>query len=484
MGFLYAASWPLTAMATDATPQPAAGVRKLSLPELYQLGESRHPTLRASREAISAARYTHDEQKWLALPSGDMNAYLTWSPDLKCRDANDPREVARDPSLVNPKLSDGSFLYGGSSRCVATNANLSLFDPDLSVYAPHGVLFRFNLNITVPLFTFGKLSIARDLGKVGVTLAQAQADATRADFAVNLVRAYFGIKAARAALDTIREGKEQINKWIKTIDKELDAGKSSYTEIDLMRMKVAESQVEIGLVDVERTQQSALAALRYLAQDENVDVDESDLSAWQAEEHALSYYLESAFAHRPEMRMLDATGRGAQLYKRLRIAEFLPDFGLIMNFGYGVATSVIDPDNAFMNRFNYLGAGLGLGMRMNLDFGPKAARLQKSMADVRQYEQKRQEALSGGALEIERAYNDFVEARRRLAAAEMAEKRARGWLQGIKQAIDVGTAESRDMLDALRAYFDQHLTVLRSVNDLNVQAAVLRRLSGLEVIPK
>lgn len=69
-------------------------------------------------------------------------------------------------------------------------------------------------------------------------------------------------------------------------------------------------------------------------------------------------------------------------------------------------------------------------------------------------------------------------------AAETAERRARGWLQGIQQNIDVGTAESRDMTDALRTYFEQHVHVLRALNDANVQAALLRRLCGLEVIPK
>src|SRR5262249_43523390 len=160
------------------------------------------------------------------------------------------------------------------------------------------------------------------------------------------------------------------------------------------------------------------------------DVDEGDLAEWMPEEHELGYYIDSALSGRPELKILNATGEGARLYKKLRLADFFPDFGVLVNFSYGVATSVQDPHNAFMNRMNFLGAGIGLAMRMNLDFGPKVARMQKAMADVRQYEERRREALGGGALEIERAYNDLIEARRRLAAAEMAEKRARGWLQG------------------------------------------------------
>ena len=121
---------------------------------------------------------------------------------------------------------------------------------------------------------------------------------------------------------------------------------------------------------------------------------------------------------------------------------------------------------------------------MGLDFGPKTARLQRSVAELRQFEARRREALGGGALEIERVYNDLIEATKRYRAADRAERRARGWLQGIKQNIDVGTADSRDMIDALRTYYEQHVNVLRALNDATVQLAFLRRLSGLEVITK
>ncbi|HNN53575.1 MAG TPA: TolC family protein, partial [Pseudomonadota bacterium] len=143
-----------------------------------------------------------------------------------------------------------------------------------------------------------------------------------------------------------------------------------------------------------------------------------------------------------------------------------------------------DPNHGFMSRLNYLGAGIGLGMNWGLDVGPKIARLQKAIADVNIFEARKRELLGGGALEIERAYNDVREAQRRLKTSETAERRARGWLQGIKQSVDVGTAEGRDMNDALRTYFEQHISVLRATNDLNVACANLRRVSGLEVIPK
>jgi outer membrane protein TolC len=496
-GFAKPAGAPADAEAEPVPPHARRGTHRLTLLELWDLVERHYPGLQAGRESVRSARFTRDEQRWLRLPSGDFNAYLSWSPSVKCKDA---AALGYHTGADGTAANGSNLLLGGdnhpvgatgtgggmsSGACLETDASLNIAKDDWRNYLPiYGALVRIDLGIRQPLFTFGKLDAALKLGEVGVTLAQAGADGARADLAVNLVRAYFGVKAARAALDTINDGREQLNKWVNQLDKELESGKTSFTEIDLMRLKVNQSALDVQISDAERLISSALAGLRFLAQDADADVDDGDLQVWAREEHDLSYYLDAALRYRPELRTLQATGEGARLYKKLRIAEMFPDIGLGVNLSYGYAAGIQDPANAFMNRFNFLGVGAGLGMRMSLDFGPKAARLQRALADLRQFEFRKREVLGAGALEVERQYNDLHEAQKRLATAEIAERRARGWLQGIKQNIDVGTAESRDMTEALRAYFEQHVNVLRAINDVNVQAAVLRRLCGLEVIAK
>jgi outer membrane protein TolC len=463
-------------------------VRRLALRELWQLAQQRFPGLQAARHNVTSAKYTHDEQKWLALPNGEFTTFLSWSPDIQCKDAESLNLQAGGNNLLTGPvpgagMTDARARVGGASQCLETNIPPTLNADTFRAYLPHGALVRIDARIVVPLFTFGKLKAARDLGKVGVDLAKAGEDISRVDLALNLVRAYYGLKTARAAMETVHDGQAQIRKWVKRIDADLESGKGSYTEIDLMRLKVSESQVDIAVVDLERTIKSTLRGLRYYVQDDNVDIDDGDLEVADKEMGSLSHYRDAALGRRAELGQLRAYGLGAELYKKLRIAELLPDFAAIVNFGYGYAGGVTnEPNNAFMNRFNYVGVGAGLVMRWNLDFGPRVARLQKAQADLAVFDAKRRESLTGVATEVERTYYDLEEARKRLAAAEAAERRARGWFQGVKQAVDVGTAESRDMLDALRAYFDQHIVVLRAINDVNVLHATLRRQSGLDVI--
>lgn len=460
------------AKAAVAKPGDKAA-RRLDLPSLWALAEARFPGLLAARRNIDAAKHTRNEQIFLRLPSADFSGFLAWSPNVKCKTAEEFALEGRPGEL------------GGPNHCTETNTAQTLNSSTLQNYLPiYGALVQLGMRITQPLYTFGKLTAAWDLGQTGVDIAAAQSEQTRLDHQVNVLKAYFGLKTARAALDTVNEGLDQVKKWVKQMDIDLEAGKGSASEIDLMRLKVAEAQIELISIDLDRTIASTLAALRYLVQDRSIDVDDENLVIWHDETEPLDYYLDSALRNRPELKVLRATGQGARLYRKLRIAELLPSFGLVGSFAYGYAGGVQDPNHGFMSRLNYLGAGIGLGMTWGLDIGPKIARLQRAIADVNIFEARRRELLGGGALEIERAYNDVREAQRRLRTAETAERRARGWLQGIKQSVDVGTAEGRDMNDALRTYFDQHVAVLRATNDLNVACANLRRVSGLEVIPK
>ena len=148
-----------------------------------------------------------------------------------------------------------------------TNVSQNLLQDDFRKYLPlYGVLARLSVNLTQP-FHVRQADDGTRAGPGRVNVAEAAFDGARGDVAVNIIRAYFGLKVARAALDTVKEGHDRLVQWIKTVDREIESGRGAYTEIDLMRLKVTESQLQFNLVDAERIINSALAAVRYLAQD-------------------------------------------------------------------------------------------------------------------------------------------------------------------------------------------------------------------------
>ena len=289
----------------DHSVSSKSGGRKLDLQALWSMAQGRFPGILAAKQTVESARHTRNEQIFLRLPSADFSGFLSWSPNVKCKTSAELKAELTPSQLAL----GGRDPIGGPDHCVETNVAQTLNSSTIQNYLPiYGALVQLNLRITQPLYTFGKLTAAWDLGQTGLDIASAQAEGVKLDHQLNLLRAYFGLKTARAALDTVKEGHDQVKRWVKQIDQDLEAGKGSASEIDLMRLKVAESQIELLLIDLERTIGSTLAALRYLVQDNGVDIDEQDLALWQEESHPLDYYLDAAMRSRPELKVLRATG--------------------------------------------------------------------------------------------------------------------------------------------------------------------------------
>ncbi len=260
----------------------------------------------------------------------------------------------------------------------------------------------------------------------------------------------------------------------------MDRGKSTFTETDLIRLKLSLETAALLLLDMRRNEEVALAAVRTLTSDSDADVDSEEIEAAELALQPVSYYEDGARLHRPEARMLSAAKSAASAYRSLRLAELLPDFALLGSFAYGYAQSVDDPVNAFMNHPNTLSLGLYLAIRQPLDFGPRLGRLAEARAQERMLDAKRREALGGIALEIDRAYAATKEAQRRSERTQHGEKLALGWFRSVDDNMKLGIGDSRDLADAARNYFELRLRHLQSIIDFNIAVAELRRASGVE----
>ena len=86
----------------------------------------------------------------------------------------------------------------------------------------------------------------------------------------------------------------------------------------------------------------------------------------------------------------------------------------------------------------------------------------------------------GVDFEVERAYADLAEARRRMGSGERGQKTARGWLNAVRQNMDLGTAQPRDLVDSARSYFELRISYFQAIMDVNLATAALRRAAGLD----
>jgi outer membrane protein TolC len=468
--------------------RPAAA-RRYTLAELVARVDGGYAGVRAAREGVRAADAQLSQANRLWWPTGQLTFALTGSPEVRCVDPrtghpwNDPNAYKDQFDPNNP---NAPFVQGDKNRalgnCTRTDVNPSLLDSNIGRVLPvHGVAFNLGVNLTQPLYTFGKIEAAQAGAHAGIDVARAQVDKDRTEVTFNITRAYWGLKWARTASATLSDGVTRLKEWIKKINDDIDKGKSTYTENDLVRLKLALDTAELTALDIDKARQLSLVGLRTLTEDPDADIDDEELDVVELSEQPLDWYEDAARIHRPDARMLAAATVATHAAWRYQRATLLPDLGVLFSFNYSYAQSVDDPYNGFLNHPNVLGAYLALGIRYDLAVPEHLAQLRKARADELVLVERRRQALGGIAVEIENAWLEARAARKRSDLLAHSEKVARGWYNAVDQNLQVGVAESRDLVDAARNYFELRLRHLQSIMDVNMAIAGLKQAAGMLV---
>ena len=120
-------------------------------------------------------------------PRFKATAFGTLSPEINCLDA----------------------------ACTAT-------DPQNFAWRFEGLFGSAQLDVTQPLYTFGKIDHARAAARAGLDAQRALADEAAGDLAVDAARAYWGLKLARELGYMLDDGIDEIGKALARMNGERD----------------------------------------------------------------------------------------------------------------------------------------------------------------------------------------------------------------------------------------------------------------------
>jgi outer membrane protein TolC len=469
------AACAISALAAHA---PVAQGKAYTLSELIELTRKTNPGLAANAQATAKveAQLAEAGRSWM--PTGEFTSMIAPVPDVRCQRF--------------PLAPDGSSLIDPFTRqpvdperyCIHTN--VSETSTSFS-----GVFTRTELRLVQPLFTFGKITAGRNAASRGLEASRAREVGQAADVELNVKKAYYGLKAAKAALETLSEGVERLDEAQKQIDDELAKGTGSVTQTDKLRMRTVRAEVDIRVLEAQKLADDARAGLRALMGPDapaDIDVDDEPLDALEVPQRPLVHYEEQARLSRPEVRALDFLVASKRALSDLERRKQYPDLVLIGSASYAHSTSIDNPRNAFLNDpFNtrYPSIGGALALRLPLDLGVRNAKAAQVRAEAEEAAWRRREALGGIVFEVQRAYSSLNEATRRLAAVRSGERASKAWLTAVAANFATGLAETRDFTDAMVQAFQFRIRALQTIFDVNVAAASLTRATGSEVsVPK
>jgi outer membrane protein TolC len=446
---LFSAAMTLPLAAAADPPEAARETEEppvRNLAALTQAAERSYPGLRAASARIRAARAQLDEAWVSPFFQSAITAGVSIAPEVR-----------------------GSPIFSP--------------DPQVPLDNPWQPILGVQIEGVIPLWTFGKLSAARDAARAGVQAAEFDHARVRAQLRHDVRRAYFALQLALDIRQMLGEGLPAIRQAAERLDQQLAEGDPEVDAMDRWRLAAALAEVEAREADARRLEDTARGALRILTGLAEVRIPDCPIQAVEVELGSLDQYARGARESRPEVRMLEAAVRARQASLNVAEAGFFPDIALAYRFGTTWAPGITDQTNPFiLDEANYTSVAAGLVMRWSLDLWGNAYRVDRESALLDDMRERSEEAGRGIELEVTEAYRAVEAAQRQVATWERGHRESRAWFVAAAQAREVGTVETRDLVDAVRAYFTARYSHLQAIHDLNVALSNLERTSGTRLV--
>ena len=380
-------------------------------------------------------------------------------------------KVAEADAARLPKIK--AMAFGTISPDIeCENADCTVTGPENFAWDFQGMMGGGQLDVTQPLFTFGKIDHARRAARAGVDAQRALADETAGDLAVDAARAYWGVKLARELGFMLDDGIEEIGNAIKKFDER--TGKDAVSIQDRQRVVILLAEAKVQRADATAGELQALAGLRALVGIADADIDDTPLASVTRElpKVATGDGRPQAVAAKHGLRAYDQLAEQASSY-------YFPDIALVGSAVVARAQGADDPPSAYANDpYNRTGAGLVLALQWQVEPWNVKARVDRARAEAHKARAQSDLAAAGALFDAQTALAEATAARDKVVAADDGVKAARTWLASVLQADAVGTAEAKDLADAYIAWFQMRARWAQAVFQWNVAVVRLGRAAG------
>ena len=383
--------------------------------------------------------------------------------------ANAAGKVSEADAARYPRIKGTAF--------VTISPEINCIDAACTMTSPKNFALRFSglfasaqLDITQPLYTFGKIDHARRAARAGLDAQAALADEAAGDLAVDAARAYWGVKLSRELGYMLDDGIEQIAGAVEGLEK----SKKDLSIQDKQRVAVLLAEAKAQRADAHQAELEALAGLRALTGVPTADVDDETMDVVKHDLPATPGPTRRAQAAAAKDGAVAADELAA-----MQASYYWPDLALVGSAIVARAQGANDPPSAFANDpYNRSGAGLVLGLQWTLEPWNVAARVDQARAAARKAHALADLAQVGASYDMQQATAEATGAHDRLTASAEGEKAARAWLASVLQAEAIGAAEAKDLSDAYIAWFGMRARWSLAIFQWNVAVVRLDRAAG------
>ncbi len=322
--------------------------------------------------------------------------------------------------------------------------------PSLSITTPAGQLqapiwahegyTMAGADLSVPLWTSGRISGAIGAAAAGARGATAQEVRSTADLKLAVAESYIGVFRARKALEVAESNVASLKAHADDVQAMYD--KEAVARSDLLAAQVALANAAQQRLRAANALHLAIAAYnRWVGQPlDRVPELEAPAAAPSADAlGTLQQLTGQALERRPELAAISAQTESLEQAARSERAQGLPQIALHAGYNH--------LDNDILDRENFATVGIGFQWRL-FDSGQLQARTSALRSRARAAQQRLDELRSSVALEVETALDNRDEAAARIHAAAAAVAQAEENVRIAEELYSSGLGTNNQVLDA------------------------------------
>ncbi len=331
----------------------------------------------------------------------------------------------------------------GSYTQFANAPTLDIATPNGQLQAPiwrHDGYSTAGAQVSVPIWTSGKISGAIGAATAGARGADAMEVRSTADLKLAVAESYIAVFRARRALDVAESNVASLKAHLDDVQVMYD--KQAVAQSDVLGAQVAFANATQQRLRAANALRLAAAAYnRWVGQplDRTPDLEEPVAILSSESSDSLDLLTAQAMEHRPELEAIKAQQDGLEQAARSERAQGLPQ--IVLQAGYNHV------DNEILDRQNFASVAIGFQWRL-FDSGQLQARTHALQSRAHAAEQRLADLRSTVRLDVETAFYNREDAAARVHAASAAIAQSEENVRIARELYGSGLGTNNQVLDA------------------------------------
>lgn len=435
--------------------------------------------------------YADLQQRWTAALQSPEFAQLMQNPEMQAFLAQNPQfaQMLANPAMMQqamgPYLEQASTAFNTMLSSMASTLNstgqsiVDAFRTDTRNMAGAAIM------LTQPLYMGGKIRAYDKITRLAEQAAGEQHTMEEQDLLVSVDEAYWRIVALQSKKKLAESYLETVKKLDSDVEKIITEGMA--TKADGLSVKVKVNEAEVANIQVDNglaLSRMALAQLIGLPldyqftlanEDDAVTSDGASQLSLSLQPNAdMDHAVETALAHRAELRALDIAAQVKEQQVKVARSEYMPNLALTGGYLFSNPNAL----NGFEKKFGGMW-NVGVVLKVPIvTWGDRIYKVKQAKVEAQMARTQAEEVREKISLQVNQNRQKLQEAQHRLATAIRSQEQADENLRMANLGMKEGVIPVSNVLQAQTAWLSAHSTLADAEIDVRLADLYLLRALG------